>query len=97
MADQEGHWFWGKCETTSKFVIMKGKGGYKCRYCDKKLSERFDCIALHLKTCKAKPVDFTREILKGIPKLKMSCQYCLQALDLTGVKKERHLKVCKGE
>ena len=76
--------------------ILEGKGGYKCEFCKKQMSERFDWLKEHLKKCKEKPDNFDQNTLKSILKIKQECEYCHSVIDLAGGKRERHLKTCKG-
>ena len=101
MGHQPGEvWVWGKVDVHEEWVLLTGNGGYKCNFCGSKLrSDRLDQLMLHLNKCKVKPKDFDKKsFTKTIRKIRSRCERCHAILDLSGIKKERHLeKYCKGD
>ena len=89
-------WFWGELEITSTCGILRGAGRYKCIFCDMQMSDRFDWFNVHVKKCKKKAENFEIASLTNILRLKGHCDMCYTLLDMSGTKKDRHMKTCKG-
>ena len=96
-AQKDQVWAWGDYEVNEDYVLLTGAGGYRCNYCKKRIRcIRFDVLKGHLAKCTEKPDPFDEGIYKRILKFRSACDKCGRNLDLTGNKKERHLKSCKG-
>ena len=96
-AQKDQVWAWGEIEVKKNCVLLTGDGGYKCDYCKLKFKGiRFDVLKVHLANCTEKPDPFDEGIYKRILKFRSACDKCGRNLDLTGTKKARHLKSCKG-
>ena len=96
-AQKDEVWAWGDYEVNEDYVLLTGDGGYRCNYCKKNIRcNRFHVLKGHLAKCTEKPDPFDEGIYKRILKFRSACDKCGRNLDLTGNKKERHLKSCKG-
>ena len=96
-AQKDQVWAWGDYEVNEDYVLLTGDGGYRCNYCKKNIRcNRFHVLKGHLAKCTEKPDPFDEGIYKRILKFRSACDKCGRNLDLTGNKKERHLKSCKG-